>query len=125
MVMVKQITSFSRNGLLDWLYQRISAIVLGIYFVFLAYFIVSHPNLTFGQWHGLFDNLAMKIATLLALIAFLVHTWIGLWTITTDYITERMMGDKAIWIRLPVQVLYSVMLSVLVIWGIVILWGGH
>lgn len=123
--MVKQITSFSHNGLLDWLYQRISAVILGAYFLFLACFIGSHPNLTFYQWSGLFDQLAMKIATLLALTAFLVHTWIGLWTITTDYITERMMGAKAIWIRLPLQILYSLALFVMVIWGAVILWGGQ
>ena len=31
--MVTSVTSFSRNGVSDWLVQRVSAVLLGVYFV--------------------------------------------------------------------------------------------
>jgi len=54
---VTSIASFGRNGLYDWVIQRISALVIAAYFVFLVYFIASNPDLTYEQWRGLFSFL--------------------------------------------------------------------
>ena len=89
---VKNATSYSGNGLRDWLVQRVSAIVLAAYLIFLLCFLVTHPNLTYEAWALLFSNMFMKIMTILVLLALLLHSWVGLWTVLTDYV-------KPAWLR--------------------------
>jgi len=121
--MINNITSFSRSGMFDWLVMRISAVLLGIYFVFLLGFFITHPNLTFEQWHGLFSNKFMQISTLLASFLIVAHCWIGIWAVTTDYLTERLLGRYAIIPRLGIQILTGLLLFVFVVFVIQMLWG--
>ncbi len=121
--MVTNITNLSRSGLYDWMLQRMTAIILGAYFVFLLGYIVVNPNLNYSQWSELFDATWMRVFTLLSLLSVLAHAWIGMWTITTDYINDRALGSKSVLIRFPVQVLCFIALFSYVIWGVQILWG--
>lgn len=84
--MVKSVLGVNHPGLRDWLIQRITAVVLAVYFVGLIYFFVHNPNLDYADWHRLFAKTWMKIATLFALISLLFHSWVGMWTILTDYV---------------------------------------
>lgn len=88
--MVKSITSFSRSGLMDWLAQRVSAVILGTYAVVLVGFLLFNPDLTYDQWQGLFGQFWFKIYTLAALIALVAHIWVGMWTVATDYVKNAM-----------------------------------
>jgi succinate dehydrogenase / fumarate reductase membrane anchor subunit len=55
---------------------------------------------------------------------YLFHGWIGMWTISTDYLTSRLMGSKATLIRVVFQ-LGCVLLTLLyLVWGVEILWGS-
>ena len=121
--MVTNITNLSRSGLYDWMLQRMTAIILGAYSVFLLGYIILNPNISYTQWSELFDATWMKIFTLLTLLSVLAHAWIGMWTITTDYINDRALGGKSVLIRFPVQVLCFLALFSYVIWGVQILWG--
>ena len=76
----------NNRGFHEWVVQRVSAVVIGVYAVFLFVFLLCHSPLHFTSWHMLFDHTAMKVATLVVLIAVLWHAWIGLWTVFTDYI---------------------------------------
>ena len=67
--MVTNVTNFSRSGLYDWMAQRVSAVVLAAYFLFLIGFLVMNPGLGYAEWHGLFAHTAMRIFSLLALVA--------------------------------------------------------
>jgi succinate dehydrogenase / fumarate reductase membrane anchor subunit len=115
--MVKNVTSLTRSGLRDWLFQRVSAIIIGIYVIFLATFILCHPHMEYATWQSLFAHTLMRIATVIVLIAILIHAYIGMWTISTDYLT------KSTPIRLLFQVVVWVALIAFLIWGIMILWG--
>lgn len=84
--MVKSITSFSRSGLMDWLAQRVSAVVLGSYAVVMFVYLLATPDLTFDQWQGLFSMFWFKIYTVAALVALVAHIWVGMWTVATDYV---------------------------------------
>ena len=121
--MVTNITNLSRSGLYDWMLQRMTAIILGAYSVFLLGYIILNPNISYTQWAEVFDATLMKIFTLLTLLSVLAHAWIGMWTITTDYINDRALGGKSVLIRFPVQVLCFLALFSYVIWGVQILWG--
>lgn len=117
-------TSFSRSGLSDWLVQRVSAYILGAYFLFILGFLFCPDAATHAGWQALFANTAVRIATLLAILALAAHAWVGLWTVLTDYVNERQMGAKAAVIRLVLQTGMAVFIFVDVVWGIQILWGN-
>lgn len=121
--MVTNITNLSRSGLYDWMLQRVTALILGGYFVFLMVYLLTSPGLEYSQWSALFAETWMKIFTLLTLVAVLAHAWVGMWTITTDYLNDRALGSKSVLIRFPVQLLCFVALFSYVVWGIQILWG--
>lgn len=121
--MVTSITSFGRSGVSDWLIQRASAIVLVAYTICVAGFLLSHSNLTYQDWQAFFARDAMKIFSLLALLSLCAHAWIGLWCVTTDYITVRLMGAKATALRLVVQFVCALVTFVYFVWGVQILWG--
>ncbi len=114
--MVTSVTSFGRNGLSDWLVQRVSAVILAAYTVFLMGWMILTPELDYLQWKALFDCTAMRIFSLLAILALAAHAWIGLWTVSTDYM-------KAAVVRVPFQVVVVLTLFVYVVWTVQILWG--
>ncbi|WGI26508.1 succinate dehydrogenase, hydrophobic membrane anchor protein [Halomonas alkaliantarctica] len=115
--MVTNITSFGRSGLSDWLMQRVSAVILALYTVFIVAFLLFNPNLDYYAWSGLFSHTWMRIFSLLAFVAIAAHAWIGLWTVTTDYL-------KSTRLRVGVQAVIILGIFVYLVWGIQILWGA-
>ncbi len=119
--MVTSVTSFSRTGLSDWLIQRVTSLVLLAYFIVIAYQLVGSVDYT--SWRLLFDQTWMKVFTLMAALSLVAHSWIGLWSVFTDYLTERMLGPKGNIIRLLSQLGASLALFGYVIWVVVIIWS--
>ncbi len=66
----------------------------------------------------------MKVFSLMALLSIVIHAWIGLWSVSTDYLTVRMLGAKANAIRILFQAAYAVVLFAYLVWGVQILWGN-
>jgi succinate dehydrogenase / fumarate reductase membrane anchor subunit len=114
--MVNDVTSLTGNGLKDWLIQRVTSVYFAVYSFFIIGFLFSHPGLEFAQWHALFSNALVQIASAIALLALSLHAWIGIWTVTTDYL-------KCTAIRLTVQMLVVLWLLSQFVWGLMILWG--
>ena len=114
--MVASVTSFGRSGLYDWMIQRVSAVVLAAYTIFIIGYLFLNTDLTYTQWNSLFEQTSVRIFTLMALLSFGAHAWIGLWTISTDYI-------KATVFRFLFQALSGLVMFVYVVWGVQILWG--
>ncbi|TNC82561.1 MAG: succinate dehydrogenase, hydrophobic membrane anchor protein [Oleiphilus sp.] len=114
--MVASVTSLGRNGLYDWLIQRVSAVVLAAYSLFLLGYLVCSPETTYEQWSALFENTLMRIFSLLALISLAAHAWVGLWTISTDYI-------KPTGLRFLFQAACGIVMFAYVAWGIQVIWG--
>ncbi|WP_020209259.1 succinate dehydrogenase, hydrophobic membrane anchor protein [Gilvimarinus chinensis] len=121
--MVTAITNLGRSGLYDWLIQRLSAVAMAAYVVFLVVFLVLNPELDFSQWRALFDQLWMRVFSLIALLSIVAHAWIGLWAVLTDYITPMTLGGKATVVRVFAQVVLGVVALTYTVWGIEILWG--
>lgn len=121
--MVMSITSFGRSGLYDWLIQRVGAAVMAAYTIFIVVYLIVNPELTFDQWHALFAQLWMRVFSVATLLSFIIHAWIGLWSVLTDYLTVRLMGDKATILRIFAQLLLGSVAITYLVWGIEILWG--
>lgn len=114
--MVKSVLGVNHRGLRDWAIQRASAIILAFYFIGLIAFFIGHPNLTYSEWHDLFSNWWMKVATILALVSLLYHAWVGMWTVFTDYI-------KPFALRTIINFIVLLMLAASFIWGVLIVWS--
>lgn len=116
LVMVKNVTSLTGNGLRDWLILRVSFVIILIYTVFLVGFILLHAPLQYENWCALFHNNWMRISTLIVLIATFLYMYISMWTIFTDYL-------KNTFVRLVAEIITFICLIAFFIWGIVILWS--
>lgn len=114
--MVNNVTSLTGNGLKDWLIQRVTAVYFAAYVFYLFAFLIFHPRLDYEQWHALFAYPIFQMATGIALLALSLHAWIGIWTVTTDYL-------KCTAIRLSVQLLVILWLLSQFVWGLMIVWG--
>ena len=121
--MVTAVTSFGRSGLYDWMVQRVTAIVMAAYVVFLVGFILYTPVVGYEHWQELYSSLCMRVFSLITLLSVLSHAWIGLWAVLTDYITERLMGAKATVMRMLIQMVLGLVTLTYAVWGIEILWG--
>lgn len=121
--MVTSVTNLSRSGLYDWMAQRVSAVLLAAYTLFLLGYFLFNPDLTYEQWNALFSQNWMRIFSLLTLVALSVHAWVGMWTISTDYLTPMSLGKSATVVRFLFQVACGLLMFVLFVWGVQILWG--
>lgn len=115
--MVKPCGALRGSGLLDWVVQRISAVVLAIYlFVGIWALATSQADyVTYSMWSAWFQPVWMKIATLITIAALCVHAWVGMWCVATDYLHGA----------LRCLFLGATLVSLLgcLGWGVVILWG--
>ncbi len=114
--MVNRIVVGAHYGLRDWLIQRVSALVMVIYSVSLAGYLLLQNHLDYDVWTGLFANLAMRTFSLLFLLALFYHAWIGIRDIVMDYVKLASM-------RLVIHTLVVLALIVYTIWSVQILWG--
>jgi len=105
-----------RNGTHDFILLRASAVILALYTLLLAGFFVVTQEVTFNVWQEFFACMPVKIATMLALLALLVHAKIGVWQVLSDYI-------KPAFLRGALQFLFSVLLLAYVLFGFSIVWG--
>lgn len=115
--MVLMATGLGRTGLQDWLIQRVTAVVLLVYIVWLSILVLQHQPMTQAAWQTLFQGEYLRCGTVCALISLCLHAWVGMWTVLTDYI-------KPLCLRLPLQLLVIASLLGEILWCIHILWGS-
>ena len=113
--MVKRIVSGAHYGLKDWLIQRVSAVVMALYTVFLTGFFLTQP-LTFASWQGLFHSLPLRLFSLLFLFGVFIHAWVGMRDIFMDYVHPTV-------IRLALHVAVILALLAYAAWAVQILWS--
>ncbi len=112
MAVVKQV---SRSGLVDWIVQRCTAVIIGVYVIFLISYWLGHSAVDYATWKGLLTNSWMRLATMLVLLSVLWHAWIGLWTVFTDYV------KVTAWRRL-LEILVILLLMTYLVWTLETLW---
>ena len=114
--MVSNVATVGRSGVHDFILVRASAIILALYTLFLAGFFITTTNVTFDVWHDFFACMGVKIFTLLALLSLVVHAWIGVWQVLSDYI-------KPVFMRGSLQFIFSVILLAYLAAGFITVWG--
>ncbi|PPI88055.1 succinate dehydrogenase, hydrophobic membrane anchor protein [Candidatus Pantoea edessiphila] len=115
--MVNDTSAFSRSGIRDWLILRIGAIIIVLYVIYVCSFLISLDKLNYYNWHEFFENITTKIFTILTLFSVLIHGWIGIWQVLTDYI-------KLVVLRLILQSIIILVLLSYAIYGCIVICGG-
>jgi len=113
--MSKSVTNFSKNGVSDWLIQRVSAVILTVYTLTLVWWGLFCDGGYIG-WHAFMMSTPMKVFTILSILALVSHAWIGIWSISTDYL-------KKACVRLGFQIITALALIVYLIWALIIFLG--
>ena len=100
----------------DFILVRATAIVLTLYIIYMVGFFATTGEISWEVWTGFFSSAFTKVFTLLALVSILIHAWIGMWQVLTDYV-------KPLAVRLILQLLIVVALVAYVLYGFVVVWG--
>jgi succinate dehydrogenase / fumarate reductase membrane anchor subunit len=114
--MVRRVVTGAHYGLRDWLAQRVTAVVMAVYALFMAGFLATHQPLAFTEWKALFGQQWMRLASLLFFFSLLLHAWVGVRDILMDYVHPT-------GIRLAIQVAAILALAAYGAWAVEILWA--
>lgn len=114
--MLTHATTLGRNGVQDFILVRASAIVLTCYTLFIVGFFLTTPDITFALWQSFWGAITTKIFTFIALVSFMMHAWIGLWQVLTDYV-------KPAGIRGLLQFSLNLTILAYIAVGFYVLWG--
>lgn len=114
--MVNRVVTGAHYGLRDWLAQRITAVVMALFTLFVGVYLLLQPIVDYDVWTALFSNNVMRSFALLFLLSLFYHAWIGVRDIVMDYVRPAS-------IRLLVHVAVILALLLYTIWSVQILWG--
>ena len=120
--MVTAVTNLGRSGLYDWLFQRITAVVLLAWCIWLAALLISRPDLSYAEWQALFQTTWLRVFSTGAIFSLVIHAWIGLWCVLTDYVTVRVLGPRGNLLRGLASLACGLALFIYLVWGMQILW---
>jgi len=112
---VDRVVVGAHYGLRDWLAQRITAAIMAVYSLILAFVLFFGAPLTYGVWRELFMQGWMRVATLLFAVSLAWHAWVGMRDILMDYI-------KPTAIRLSLEIGVLLVIAAYVGWTIQVLW---
>ena len=111
------------SGVRDWVIQRVSAVVLGVYSIGLLAIFLTYPQLDYDAWKAICGGLPMKVSSSVAILCLGAHAWIGMWTVTTDYLTPIQLGRFAATVRFTAQIAIVALILGYLVWGFYIFWG--
>ena len=73
------------TGLVAWRVQRISAIYMLLFFLYMLSALWLHPWPTYVEWRGWVRRPSISVAILIFFAALLCHMWVGLRDVLLDY----------------------------------------
>lgn len=106
------------SGLRAWLVQRVTAVYMLLFLVFLlVHFLLDRPT-SYLAWHIWIVNPTVSITGVVFCAALLAHMWVGLRDVILDYV-------KPLAVRIVALALLVPGLIALGAWMIRILWHAH
>ena len=111
----KRVVVGAHYGLRDWLVQRVTAVLMGLFTAVLLVQLLMPGALGYERWAGIFAAQWMKVLTFVVIVALAWHVWVGMRDIWMDYI-------KPVGVRLGLQVFTIVWLVGCAGWAVQVLW---
>ncbi len=114
--MLIQLLTNKYPGMRLWLSQRLSAVMMAIYIVFLiALLIIQQPS-NYESWYVFVSPIWFRLVTLVFFINLFIHAWLGVSDVLKDYIFNKIL-------RANLQIIVDILLVVYLIWVSFILWN--
>ena len=79
------------KGSIIWNIQRYSSLLVLSYIFYVVIFVLRN-ELNFFSWSNFFLSFEIRFITTLVFLLIVTHAFIGLWTVGTDYLTNRTLG---------------------------------
>jgi len=76
----------SVTGLRAWLVQRISAVFMLLFIVFVLVHFLFDPPRSYRDWHGWIMSPGVSVAVLVFFAALSMHAWVGIRDVVMDYV---------------------------------------
>jgi len=130
----KRIVVGAHYGMRDWLAQRVTAAVMGVFtlLLLLQYLLPAYARTPAGErvkdaagngvalsgydkWAGIFSPQWMKLLTFVVIVSLAYHAWVGMRDVWMDYV-------KSFAARLTIEVLSIVWLLGCLGWAVQVLW---
>ena len=73
------------DGLRSWLIQRLSAIYIVFYLIYLFVSLSGFQTFDYSSWHAWVSLTANKVLLLLFFLSLLLHAWVGIRDVVIDY----------------------------------------
>lgn len=110
-------TGSAHTGLREWLLQRVTAIYMGVFALYVVLRFTIDPITSYTAWKAWIALPAVRIAFALFFASMLLHSWIGMRSVFMDYV-------KPMWVRFVVQLVTATALLILTLWSVQILFGS-
>ena len=91
------------EGLRVWLLQRVSAVYLGLYLLYVLTHFYLNPQPDYGAWRAWFAQPLVAVCSAGFVIALLLHAWVGLRDVVLDYV--RHLGARMVVLTLIIFLL--------------------
>lgn len=111
----------SHWGVTGFLVQRLSSLLLASYALCLTGFFLFASDVGADTLGAFFGNAVMRGFGFVALVSFVAHAWVGLWTIGTDYIRPHYFGRFSALARMLYHGIVLVMLCGQSVWWLLII----
>ena len=84
------------SGLRAWALQRISAAYLGLYIIYILGHLSFSAPASHAEWQAYVADSGVAIGMMLAVVALLLHAWVGMRDVLIDYIQQHIMARVAL-----------------------------
>jgi succinate dehydrogenase / fumarate reductase membrane anchor subunit len=78
-------------GVRAWVLQRVSAVYLALYTLFLITWFLYDPPESHAAWQAWMDSPFTTVSLLLYCFAILLHAWVGMRDVVIDYVHPLMI----------------------------------
>ena len=94
----------------EWLLQRVTALYIGAFTLYLIARFTLAPVSGFAEWRAWFASGVVRIGVALLVLSLLLHAWSGMRNVYMDYL-------HPLWLRFLVSFLTAIGLSALGLWA--------
>ena len=80
------------KGSFIWYTQRYTSLIILSYLIYIFSFILNNQDINFFSWSDFFLSFHVRFLSSILFLVIVLHAFIGLWTVGTDYLTKRTLG---------------------------------
>ena len=80
------------KGSFIWYTQRYTSLIILSYLISIFSFIFNNHDINFFSWSDFFLSFQVRFLSSIVFLVIVLHAFIGLWTVGTDYLTKRTLG---------------------------------